>query len=72
MPNTKTDNPTLLRRLMVGGAKRESAERAIADGIKDEDIEWNARLGRPIEFLETQDPDEEAKRRQDYLDSHDI
>lgn len=60
-----------IKGLTAAGVDLRSAEhRVITLGLTDEDIEWNRRLSRPLQWKETVNPAEELKRRQDWLDTH--
>jgi hypothetical protein len=59
----------LVERLVILGIKREHAERAVVEkGLTAEDVEWNKKLSRPLNWKETLDLDEEARRRAAYDD----
>lgn len=60
----------LKERLIRQGIEPSSAERAITRGLTDEDVKWNIRLNRPLNWKETQHPAEELRRRADYQRKH--
>lgn len=72
----KRDKPTkaqdaLIITLIENGVHREAAEYRVLDlGFTEEDLTWNRRLGRPVQFLETLDREAEKQRRQDWTDTH--
>ncbi len=68
--NFRHNRLPLLNRLLLAGVEQEFAERAIAQGLADEDVKWNARLGRPPHWIETADPKAELQRRAEYRRTH--
>lgn len=72
-PDKKATGPqtATIKRLTDAGVDLRSAEhRVITLGLTDEDIAWNLRLGRPLQWKETLDVPAESKRRQDWHDTH--
>lgn len=53
-----------------GVARDKATERATEVGVTLEDIEWNARFGRPPEWKETVQPEEEEARRAAWAYEH--
>lgn len=59
------DDELRVKRLRVAGVPKDKAERAVARGLSDADLEYNRRLGRPMAFVETVHPEAEVQRRRD-------
>ncbi len=70
---TKPKSDVTLEQIIALGVPAKYAKhvkRAIKDGLTQEDVSWNARLGRPPYFLETQEPKVEVERRKEWAEAH--
>ena len=64
--------PMVKDRLLAAGVPEFYAQRAVDRGLTAEDIEWNARLGRPAQWKETVHPETERERRRDWQAAQDV
>lgn len=70
-PAIKSEQQHLIDDLVAGGVHADVAAYRVLDlGLTREDVDWNRRLGRPMQWKETVNPAEELKRRQDWHDTH--
>ena len=60
----------VLDQLKQMGATGKYLERAVRRGLTADDIAWNARLGRPPQWIETVHPETEAERRKAWTAAH--
>lgn len=72
--NLKPHQVKLIDDLVYGGGCAEwSAYRAVVErGLTDNDIKWNGRLQRPLNFIETVDPNAEEARREAWRQEHGV